>query len=63
MEKLFHMIKLMNFVVDECDKETLLHDKANTEKLKVYIISDLDMKDELERSMQWMITHTWICLI
>ena len=57
------MIKLMNFVVDECDKETLLHDKANTEKLKVYIISDLDMKDELERSMQWMITHTWICLI
>ena len=44
MEKLFHMIKLMNFVVDEYDGETLLHDEANAETRKVHIISDLDMK-------------------
>ena len=44
MEKLFHIIKLMNFVVDEYDGETLLHDEANAETRKVHIISDLDMK-------------------
>ena len=40
MEKLFHMIKLMNFVVDEYDGETFLHDEANAETRKVHIISD-----------------------
>ena len=40
MEKLFHMIKLMNFVVDEYDGETFLHNEANAETRKVHIISD-----------------------
>ena len=30
----------MNFVVDEHDGETLLHDEANAETRKVHIISD-----------------------
>ena len=48
MEKLFHMIKLMNFVVDEYDGETLSHDKANAETRKVHIISNLGIKDQLK---------------
>ena len=40
MEKLSHMIKIMNFVVDECDGETFLHNEANSETRKVHIISD-----------------------
>ena len=39
-EKLFHMIKLMNFVVHEYDGETFLHDEASVETRKVHTISD-----------------------
>ena len=40
MGKLFHMIKLMNFLVDEYDGETFLHNEANAETRKVHIILD-----------------------
>ena len=40
MEKLFHMIKLMNFVFNEYDSKLFSHDKANAETRKVHIISD-----------------------
>ena len=40
MEKLFHMIKLMNFVFNEYDGKLFSHDKANAETRKVHIISD-----------------------